>query len=70
MSSPQLPAFLWDKGALSVALPAPAHLVKALFFFVLLMALVTLLILVWTVAKVKSNKSRESVQSKEATPLA
>ncbi|XP_057566342.1 small integral membrane protein 42 [Hippopotamus amphibius kiboko] len=69
MSSPQLPAFLWDKGTLTTAVSDAAYLVKALFFFVLPMTLVTLLILVWKVTKHKVNKDREPDQRKEATLL-
>ncbi|KAL2771501.1 small integral membrane protein 42 [Daubentonia madagascariensis] len=70
MSSPQLPAFLWDKGTLTTATSDPAYLVKVLFFFALLMTLVTLLILVWKVTKDKDNKNREPDPRKEATLLA
>ncbi|XP_058392550.1 small integral membrane protein 42 [Diceros bicornis minor] len=67
MSSPQL--FLWDKGTLITAISAPAYLVKVLFFFALLITLVTLLILVWKVTKGKGNKNREPDLRKEATLL-
>ena len=70
MSSPQLPAFLWDKHTLTTTLSDPAYLVKVLFFFALLMTLVTLLILVWKVTRDKGNKNREPDQRKEATLLA
>lgn len=43
ISSPQLPAFLWDKGTLTTAISDPAYLVQVLSFISLLM---TLLILV------------------------
>ncbi|KAM9692394.1 small integral membrane protein 42 [Dama dama] len=70
MSSPQLPAFLWDKHTLTSTISDPVYLVKVLFFFTLLMTLVTLLILVWKVTKDKGNKNREPDQRKEATLLA
>lgn len=70
MSSPQLPAFSWDKHTLTSAISDPAYLVKVLFFFTLLMTLVTLLILVWKVTKDKGNKNREPDQRKEETLLA
>ena len=70
MSSPQLPAFSWDKHTLTSTTSDPAYLVKVLFFFTLLMTLVTLLILVWKVTKDKGNKNREPDQRKEATLLA
>ncbi|KAM9106738.1 LOW QUALITY PROTEIN: small integral membrane protein 42 [Megaptera novaeangliae] len=69
ISSPQLPAFLWDKGTLTTAISDPAYLVKVLFFISLLMTLATLLILVWKVTD-KGNKNREPDQRKEATLLA
>ncbi|XP_054543230.1 small integral membrane protein 42 [Pan troglodytes] len=69
MSSPQLPAFLWDKGTLTTAVSNPACLVNVLFFFTPLMTLITLLILVWKVTKDKSNKNRETHPRKEATWL-
>ncbi|XP_045037806.1 small integral membrane protein 42 [Desmodus rotundus] len=56
MSSPQVPAF----GRLSTtAIADSAYLVKGLFFFALLMTLVTLLILVCKVTIDKGNKNRE-----------
>ncbi|XP_053462075.1 small integral membrane protein 42 [Nycticebus coucang] len=70
MSSPQLPAFLWDKGTLTTVISDPAYLIKVLFFFALLMTLVTLLILVWKVTKDKGNKNREPDPRKEAALLA
>ncbi|XP_044771952.1 small integral membrane protein 42-like [Neomonachus schauinslandi] len=70
MSSSQLPAFLWDKGTLTTAISDPAYLVKLLFFFALLMTLVTLLILVWKVTKDKGNKNRGPDPRKEETLLA
>lgn len=70
MYSPQLPAFLWDKGILTSAIPDPAYLIKVLFFFALLMTLITLLILVWKVIKDKGNQNRELNPRKEATLLA
>ncbi|XP_073900894.1 small integral membrane protein 42 [Castor canadensis] len=56
MSSPQFPAFLWDKGILTTTISDPAYLVQVLFFFVLLMTLVTLLILVRKVNKTKQEQ--------------
>ncbi|XP_060500573.2 small integral membrane protein 42 [Panthera onca] len=70
MSSSPLPAFLWDKSTLTTAISDPAHLVKVLFFFALLMTLVTLLILVWKVTKDRGNKNREPDLRKEDTLLA
>uniref|UniRef100_A0A8W4FN77 Small integral membrane protein 42 n=1 Tax=Sus scrofa TaxID=9823 RepID=A0A8W4FN77_PIG len=70
MSSPQLPAFFWDKGTLTTAISDSAYLVKVLFFFALLVTLVTLLILVWKVTKDKGTKNRELDERKEATPQA
>ncbi|XP_070123048.1 small integral membrane protein 42 [Equus przewalskii] len=67
MSSPQLPAFLWDKGARITAISDPAYLVKVLFFFALLITLVALLILAWKVIKDKGNKNRQPDPRKEAT---
>ncbi|XP_045402323.1 small integral membrane protein 42 [Lemur catta] len=67
MSSLQLPAFSWDKGTLTTAISDPAYLIKVLFFFALLMTLVTLLILVWKVTKDKGNENREPDPRKEAT---
>lgn len=70
MSSSQLPAFLWDKGTLTTAISDPAYLVKVLFFFALLMTLVTLLLLVWKVTKDKGHKNRGPDPRKEETLLA
>ncbi|XP_064226514.1 small integral membrane protein 42 [Aotus nancymaae] len=70
MSSPQLPAFFWDMGTLTTAICNPAHLVKVLFFVILLMTLVTLLILGWKLTKNKSKKNREPHPRKAATRLA
>ncbi|XP_073744335.1 small integral membrane protein 42 [Callorhinus ursinus] len=70
MSSSQLPAFLWDKGTLTTTISDPTYLVKVLFFFALLMTLVTLLILVWKVTKDKGNKNRGPDPRKEETLLA
>ncbi|XP_047412910.1 small integral membrane protein 42 [Sciurus carolinensis] len=66
MSSPQLPVFSWDKGTFASAISDPVYLVKVLFFFALLMTLITLLILAWKVTNDKSNKNRD----REATLLA
>ncbi|CAI9151263.1 unnamed protein product [Rangifer tarandus platyrhynchus] len=68
--SQELPAFLWDKHTLTSTISDPAYLVKVLFFFTLLMTLVTLLILVWKVTKDEGGKNREPDQRKEATLLA
>ncbi|XP_054547148.1 small integral membrane protein 42 [Talpa occidentalis] len=70
MSSPQFPVFLWDKGTLLTVTDDHAYLVKVLFFFVLLMTLVTLLILAWKLGKDKGNKIREPDLRKEAKQLA
>ncbi|XP_077607870.1 small integral membrane protein 42 [Crocuta crocuta] len=70
MSSSQLPALLWDKSTLTTGISDPAYLVKVLFFFALLMTLVTLLILVWKVTKDKGSKNREPDPRKKDTLLA
>lgn len=64
MSSPQLPAFLWDKGTLTTAICDPAYLVKVLFFLILLMALVTLLVLVYKVTKDKATRTESQTQER------
>ncbi|KAM7054566.1 LOW QUALITY PROTEIN: small integral membrane protein 42 [Molossus nigricans] len=68
MSSPQLPACLWDKGTLTTAISDPAT-IKVLFF-TLLVILVTVLILVCKVTKDKGNKNREQDPRGEQTLLA
>ncbi|KAM9241839.1 small integral membrane protein 42 [Dugong dugon] len=70
MSSPQLPAFLWDKGTLTTVISDSAYVVKVLFFFAFLMTLVTLLILVWKLTKGKGIENMDLGPRKEATLLA
>lgn len=64
VSSPQLPALLWDKSAFTTALSDSTYLItivlKVLTIFIFLMFLIILLLMIW---KAMNNKDRRNLEA-------